>query len=226
MTDQPISSVQDLPSELEEMPDVLPSMHALVKSWIQANDPTFFLSHNRDDIDATLNVLFTEVQVLYDSFDYPRAMFPVAVMYADRFVSRFGIKHNQVFNLLLIASVVTTKFWFDACRVTNRRAAEVFLYPLSEINLMEVRFLRGIDYSLSLTTAELNDFTQNTIHIYQTARREALKAHLLAAKLDQEPPNQQGTMAQATAQTCVQRVTKRRSSIAAIACTYNKRMMQ
>jgi len=209
--------------------DALASMHALVKSWIHVNDSVFFLAHSREDIDSTLKMLFNEILDLYDNFDYPRSMFPIAVMYADRFVARFGIQHNQVFNLLLIASVVTMKFWFDGCRVTNRRAAEVFSYPLSEINVMEVRFLRGIDYKLSCTTEELSTFICNTVHSYQTARFEALRAHLFGAKLEQEPAKevyQQGTAAAATAQTCVQRVTKRRSSIAATACTYNKRLIQ
>jgi len=216
-----VSSLYASPIEMRDLfpMDVLASMHALVRSWIQVNDTAFFLSHNLNDIEMTLHMLFNEILDFYDNFEFPRSMFPLAVMYADRFVAMFGIRHDQVFNLLLISSVITMKFWCDVCRVTNRTAAQFFSYPLHEINVMEIRFLRGMDYKFSVKAAELSIFIHDNVQSYHKARFEELRSSLFGTKqqeLGQEP--YQNIAAAITAQNCsVQRVTKRRSSLAATA---------
>lgn len=142
----------------------------LCMSWIEDNDREYLSNHSFTEIEDTLNQLFGILLDLFEMYKFPRHMFIPVVLYSNRFVSKYGIKHNQLFNLLLTSTLVAMKFWDDTTPVTNTRVAEAFRYSIHEVRIMEMRFLKGLDYSLSLTTDEVKMF------IFETAKVE-LRAH-------------------------------------------------
>jgi len=146
-------------------------------SWIEENDKDYLLSHPITEIEDTLDQLFVILLDLFDMYKFPRHMFIASILYANRFVSKYGIKHNQLFNLLLTSSLVSMKFWDDTTPITNTRIADAFRYSINEVRIMEMRFLKGLDYSLSLTTEDARMF------IFDAAKVE-LKCLRLRAKLD------------------------------------------
>jgi hypothetical protein len=127
-------------------------------SWIEENDREYLNVHPLSEIEDTLNQLFGILLDLFEIYKFPRHMFIPVILYANRFVSKYGIKHNQLFNLLLTSSLVAMKFWDDTTPVTNSRVADAFRYSIQEVRIMEMRFLKGLDYSLSLTTDEVKMF--------------------------------------------------------------------
>jgi hypothetical protein len=70
-------------------------------SWIEDNDHEYLLTHPIAEVEDTLNQLFVILLDLFEIYKFPRHMFVPVVIYANRFVSKYGIKHNQLFNLLL-----------------------------------------------------------------------------------------------------------------------------
>jgi len=127
-------------------------------SWIEDNDPDYLATHPYSEVEETLGQLFVILLDLFEIYKFPRHMFLPSILYANRFVSKYGIKHNQLFNLLLTSSLVTMKFWDDTTAITNSRIADAFRYSTNEVRVMEMRFLKGLDYSLSLTTDEVRMF--------------------------------------------------------------------
>jgi len=127
-------------------------------SWIEENDREYLNSHSFTEVQETLNTLFTVLLDLFEIYKFPRHMFLPVMLYANRFVTKYGIKHNQLFNLLLTSSLITMKFWDDTTPITNARVADAFRYSVNEVRIMEQRFLKGLDYSLSLTTDDVRLF--------------------------------------------------------------------
>lgn len=70
-------------------------------SWIEENDREYLSTHPYAEVEETLSQLFVILLDLFDIYKFPRHMFVPVVIYANRFVSKYGIKHNQLFNLLL-----------------------------------------------------------------------------------------------------------------------------
>ncbi len=117
-------------------------------------------------------------------------VFPMLI-YADKYVSKYGINHCQLFNLLLtryedfppihsvnyvyrvyihithlfnlISMIVTVKFWDDTSRISNAAIAKTFNYKLKDVNLMEKWFLSGLEYKLSMTDMDIYSFISNCI---------------------------------------------------------------
>jgi len=146
-------------------------------SWIEENDREYLLTHPSSEVEDTLNQLFGILLELFDLYRFPRHMFIPVVLYANRFVTKYGIKHNQLFNLLLTSSLVAMKFWDDTTPITNTRIADAFRYSPSEVRIMEVRFLKGLNYSFSLTTDEVRMF------IFEAAKVN-LKTKRIPSKLE------------------------------------------
>jgi len=147
--------------------------------WIEENDREYLLTHPLLEVEDTLNQLFVILLEMFDIYKFPRHMFIPVILYANRFVSKYGIKHNQLFNLLLTSTLIAMKFWDDTTPITNARVADAFRYSINEVRIMEMRFLKGLDYSLSLSTDDVKLF------IFEAAKVE-LKSHhtRLPSKLD------------------------------------------
>jgi len=134
-------------------------MVSVANSWLRTFDQAFYSQHPRHNIDSTVNHLFDIICCLTENLKcVPQDLFVPIVLYADKFVRVHGIKHNQLFNLLLSSLMVCVKFWSESAVVSNRRIATLFQYSLPDLNVMERRFLLGIDYKLPLTKESVNEF--------------------------------------------------------------------
>jgi hypothetical protein len=134
-------------------------MIGVATSWVAKRDPEFFQLHTRTDIALTIDHLFDIISSLLTQLDLsPREFFVPVVLYCDRFIKRHGIKHNQLFNLLLGSTLLTAKFWGESVLVNNKRIASVFHYRLADLNVIERRFMAGLEYRFSLTKTDVNNF--------------------------------------------------------------------
>jgi len=130
--------------------------------WLVEHDRLYYNSHVVADIHDAIAEILDIITNLVGMLKSSSHMLAVIILYADRFVKRSGIKHNQLFNLLLTSTVVTVKFWNEAVVVSNRNIAQVFEFTLEDVNLMERRFLAGIEYALCLSEDDVKSFL-NTI---------------------------------------------------------------
>ena len=63
----------------------------------------------------------------------------------------------HIFDIFFVATVVTVKFWEDKC-ITNSTFSRMFSMPTQELNVNERNFLTAVDYDLSLTLDQIDDF--------------------------------------------------------------------
>lgn len=108
------------------------------------------------------------------------------LIYADKFAARQSIKHDQLFymllsrlvhllppsplppprvylpftNIIYYSTVVCVKFWNDTPTLRNSTIAKAFNYSVKSVNAIERNFLKGIDYDLSLSFAEVLRYMQ------------------------------------------------------------------
>jgi hypothetical protein len=82
------------------------------------------------------------------------------LMYADKFAVKQGIKHDQLFYLMLSSVMVCIKFWDDTTSLKNAAIAQAFNYSLKSVNSIERNFLKGLDYDLSLSLPEIFQYIE------------------------------------------------------------------
>eukprot|EP01112_Ceratiomyxa_fruticulosa_P015067 TRINITY_DN4388_c0_g1_i1.p1 TRINITY_DN4388_c0_g1~~TRINITY_DN4388_c0_g1_i1.p1 ORF type:complete len:223 (-),score=41.29 TRINITY_DN4388_c0_g1_i1:350-1018(-) len=144
--------------------NVRTSMVGLTLSWIEHWDPIFSQEHSVSDVALTIDHLFGIVISLLEQLQCnPKDFFIPVILYSDRFIMQHGIKHNQLFNLLLASTISTAKFWGESVLVSNKRIAKLFNYRLADLNVIERRFLTGIDFRFSLTKTDLENFLNEAI---------------------------------------------------------------
>jgi len=134
-----------------------------MSQWLVEHDRLYYNSHVVADIHEAIAEILDIITNLVGMLKSSSHMLAVIMLYADRFVKRSGIKHNQLFNLLLTSTVVTVKFWNEAVVVSNRNIAQVFEFSLEDVNLMERRFLAGIEYALCLSEDDVKGFLNSVI---------------------------------------------------------------
>jgi len=134
-----------------------------MSQWLVEHDRLYYNSHVVSDIHEAIAEILDIITNLVGMLKSSSHMLAVIMLYADRFVKRSGIKHNQLFNLLLTSTVVTVKFWNEAVVVSNRNIAQVFEFSLEDVNLMERRFLAGIEYALCLSEDDVKGFLNSLI---------------------------------------------------------------
>jgi len=138
--------------------------------WLKENDRVYYGLHSVDDIHSAIGDILDIITNLIGMLKTPTTMLAVILLYADRFVKHSGIKHNQLFNLLLTSSVVTVKFWNESVVVSNRNMAQLFEFSLADLNLMEHRFLLGVDYVLCLSVEDVKRFLKGMENEFQTIK--------------------------------------------------------
>jgi hypothetical protein len=74
--------------------------HVAVR-WVQDFDINFFKQHPRGEIESTVEQLFGIIAKVFEMYGFPPYYLAVSVFYAEKFVRRYGVKHNQIFNLLI-----------------------------------------------------------------------------------------------------------------------------
>jgi len=134
-----------------------------MSQWLIEHDRLYYNSHVIEDIHDAIAEILDIITNLVGMLKSSSQMLAVIMLYADKFVKRSGIKHNQLFNLLLTSTVVTVKFWNEAVVVSNKNIAQVFEFSLEDVNLMERRFLAGIEYALCLDETDVKNFLLSMI---------------------------------------------------------------
>lgn len=134
-----------------------------MSQWLVEHDRLYYNSHAIADIHEAIAEILDIIINLVGMLKSSSHMLAVIMLYADRFVKRSGIKHNQLFNLLLTSTVVTVKFWHEAVVVSNRNIAQVFEFTLDDVNLMERRFLAGVEYTLCLSEEDVRRFLNSMV---------------------------------------------------------------
>jgi uncharacterized membrane protein len=137
-----------------------------MSQWLVEHDRLYYNSHVVSDIHEAIAEILDIITNLVGMLKSSSQMLGVIMLYADRFVKRSGIKHNQLFNLLLTSTVVTVKFWNEAVVVSNKNIAQVFEFSLEDVNLMERRFLAGVEYNLCVSEADVKGFLISIIEQY------------------------------------------------------------
>eukprot|EP01132_Coremiostelium_polycephalum_P005152 gene5152-6413_t len=135
-----------------------------VYGWLIQHDPAYESTAFRREVLVAIDEIFDIVLAILDMMKCSSNLLIPIIIYADKFVHRSGIKHNQLFNLLLTSTVVSLKFWSESTQVNNAIIAEIFNFSLKDMNLMERRFLTGVDYNLFLT---INEVTHYLIDLYE-----------------------------------------------------------
>ncbi|KYQ91621.1 hypothetical protein DLAC_07392 [Tieghemostelium lacteum] len=129
-----------------------------IYSWLIQHDPAYKHTAFRREVLVAIDEIFDIVLAILDMMKCSSNLLLPVIIYADRFVARSGIKHNQLFNLLLTSSVVSLKFWSESTQVNNAIIADIFNFSLKDMNLMERRFLTGVDYNLFLTNTHVSNY--------------------------------------------------------------------
>ncbi|KAN0025936.1 hypothetical protein ACTFIU_001700 [Dictyostelium citrinum] len=129
-----------------------------VYGWLINYDPAYESTAFRREVLAAIDEIFDIVLAILDMMKCSSNLLIPIIIYADKFVNRSGIKHNQLFNLLLTSTVVSLKFWSESTQVNNAIIAEIFNFSLKDMNLMERRFLTGVDYNLFLNSTHTTNF--------------------------------------------------------------------
>jgi len=140
--------------------------------WLKENDRAYYGSHLIEDIHNAIGDILDIITNLIGMLKTPTSLLAVIILYADKFVRHSGIKHNQLFNLLLTSSVVTVKFWNESVIVSNRNMAQLFEFSLADLNLMENRFLLGVEYSLCLNVEDVKNFLITIENEFRAAASE------------------------------------------------------
>ncbi|EGC39890.1 hypothetical protein DICPUDRAFT_91142 [Dictyostelium purpureum] len=129
-----------------------------VYKWLTDNDPVYTRTLVVDEVLEAIYEIFDIIISILEMLKASSSLLAPIVYYSNLFVKRAGIKHNQLFNLLLTSTIVTLKFWSESIQIRNILLAEIFEFPVKDINIMEKRFLSGIDYNLNITQMEINNF--------------------------------------------------------------------
>lgn len=132
----------------------------VAKAWLCKYDNTFYAQHNVPAMDSRLTSFFDVIFCILETYKFPTSMIIPVLIYADKFAIKQGIKHDQLFYLMLSSAMVCIKFWDDNTALRNSAIAQSFNYSVKSVNSIERNFLKGVDYDLSLSTMEICQFIE------------------------------------------------------------------
>jgi len=132
----------------------------VAKTWLSTYDNAFYSQNPIPAMETRLSAFFDIVFVILENYKFPKYMIIPVMMYADKFAQKQGIKHDQLFYLVLASTIVCIKFWDDNTSLKNSSVAQSFNYSLKSVNSIERNFLKGVDYSLSLSASDMLKYIQ------------------------------------------------------------------
>jgi len=130
----------------------------IIRAWLEQNDQAFCDLYSPQLIEDRIDEYLEIIKTLLDNFKLPDHMILPVIIYANKYIRSHGVKHEQIFYLLLASTICTIKFWDDSATLLNKTVAYAFNYSLDRINKVERDFLQGLDWDLSLSLEELNHF--------------------------------------------------------------------
>eukprot|EP01111_Echinosteliopsis_oligospora_P009426 TRINITY_DN2756_c0_g1_i1.p1 TRINITY_DN2756_c0_g1~~TRINITY_DN2756_c0_g1_i1.p1 ORF type:complete len:185 (-),score=13.18 TRINITY_DN2756_c0_g1_i1:112-666(-) len=140
----------------------------LTREWLTEHDPDCIQRYGVRKIDKNIKELIDVIGTLLSYMTVTQTAHDLLVpifIYANKFVHYFGVKYNQLSNILITSMVLTVKFWDDDCTRTNAEIARGCGLPLSTLNRMEQIFLAHLDHNLFLTPSEISLFIANCRHL-------------------------------------------------------------
>eukprot|EP01111_Echinosteliopsis_oligospora_P006996 TRINITY_DN2150_c0_g1_i1.p1 TRINITY_DN2150_c0_g1~~TRINITY_DN2150_c0_g1_i1.p1 ORF type:complete len:186 (-),score=19.88 TRINITY_DN2150_c0_g1_i1:186-743(-) len=132
----------------------------VAKQWLATYDSAFYTQNPIPAMETRLSAFFDIVFVILENYKFPKYMIIPVMMYADKFAQKQGIKHDQLFYLVLASTIVCIKFWDDNTSLKNSSVAQSFNYSLKSVNSIERNFLKGVDYQLSLSASDMLKYIQ------------------------------------------------------------------
>ncbi|EFA83582.1 hypothetical protein PPL_02648 [Heterostelium album PN500] len=131
-----------------------------VLSWLINYDSNYIINYyNLQSMELIKYSLECAKNVLV-AHETPMSFFPLVLYYADKFVNRCGINHKQIFNLLLISSVMCVKFWGETVRVDYQVLGKFFNFTGKDFCYMEKLFLNGINFELYVHNNLIKEFLE------------------------------------------------------------------
>jgi len=100
------------------------------------------------------------LQVLEKFLDYwgMRDFVVPMLIYVDRYIKQVGkLGPVHIFDIFFVSTVITIKVWEDKW-ITNSTLAKMFNMPTEELNINERNFLTALDYDLSVTRDQVEEF--------------------------------------------------------------------
>jgi len=132
----------------------------VAKMWLHKYDNTFFAQNSIPAMDNRLISFFDIIFCILENYKFPASMIIPVLMYADKFAVKQGIKHEQLFYLMLSSTMVCIKFWDDTTALRNSAIAQAFNYSIKSVNSIERNFLKGLEYELALSTPEMIQYIE------------------------------------------------------------------
>jgi len=132
----------------------------VAKNWLFKYDHLFYAQNAIPAMDSRLASFFDIIFCILENYRFPASMIIPIMIYADKFAIKQGIKHEQLFYLMLSSAMVCIKFWDDTTSLKNSAIAQAFNYSLKSVNSIERNFLKGLEYDLSLSTPEMMDYIE------------------------------------------------------------------
>ncbi|GAM17334.1 hypothetical protein SAMD00019534_005090, partial [Acytostelium subglobosum LB1] len=132
-----------------------------VYQWLADHDAPYVRSSQPEKLTEAINEIFDIILSILEMLRCSPSLLSTIVYYSNKFVARTGLKHNQLFNLLLTSTIVTIKFWSESAPINNKMLSDIFEFPVQDINLMEQRFLSGIEYELCINEDQIDSFMSN-----------------------------------------------------------------
>ncbi|EFA82316.1 hypothetical protein PPL_04741 [Heterostelium album PN500] len=129
-----------------------------VYEWLLVHDPNYTKDYNYETVLEAIQTIFEFILGLLDMFEAPPSLLRTVIYYSEKYVSKVGIIHNEIFNLILMSTIVSLKFWPENIYVENIIFADIFEIPNKDINIMERNFLTGVNYHLNIKEEDVNSF--------------------------------------------------------------------
>jgi len=132
----------------------------VAKMWLHKYDNVFYTQNSISAMDTRLASFFDIIFCILENYRFPSSMIIPILIYADKFAIKQGIKHEQLFYLMLSSCMVCIKFWDDNTALRNSAIAQAFNYSIKSVNSIERNFLKGLEYDLSLSTSEMLQYIE------------------------------------------------------------------
>eukprot|EP01119_Soliformovum_irregulare_P004421 TRINITY_DN15414_c0_g1_i1.p1 TRINITY_DN15414_c0_g1~~TRINITY_DN15414_c0_g1_i1.p1 ORF type:complete len:196 (+),score=38.29 TRINITY_DN15414_c0_g1_i1:326-913(+) len=123
-----------------------------VNGWIKAGQAKL----DREMLKTYLDCIKNLIKLM--GYRFTKTLLLPTIIYADKFVQSSGLLDStQIFHLLLISSLVATKFWEDTGADMNL-ASYISGISKKEICDMERTFLKSIDFALFIDQEDVDEF--------------------------------------------------------------------
>jgi len=127
----------------------------IIFRWIALWDSEFYHRNKTSEIITSIEKLLGMICFILEQ---KRCLLLPVIISSDKFVSKCGIKHSQIFNLLLISVIVNLKFWDDEPYLSNSEVSDIFGYNKRDFNNMEKWFLSALGYNLFISKKEIGKY--------------------------------------------------------------------